>query len=207
MKRIVLLLCLVAPVASAQISVRLSLDSAIAIGRHNSRTLQMAEARVEAAEARAGEASTALLPSLKFVAGYQRLQQGDFRLFTTATLPFPAPQVVADNVTLRVGLLQPLFTGFRLRDQARSAGFQAQASQHDLSMSDADLVLNITRAYWGLVQAIQVRALMDNNVGRLESYRHDTEQLVRSGMATRNDLLKVEVQLQNARIKDRKSVV
>jgi outer membrane protein TolC len=197
MKLLILSMILVSG-ACAQQGELLTLDSAIAIGRGNSRTLQIAAARADGARARAGEASTALLPGLRLNGSYARLSEGEFKL-STAAQPAGAP-VVVDNYALRLQLYQPLFTGFRLANLADAAENLAEAGKHDLQMSDADLVFAITSAYWSLHQALTTERFVSDNVRRLEAYRSDTERLLTAGLATRNDLLKIEVQLANARI-------
>lgn len=200
MKSIILSLIL-ASGAFAQRSDVLMLDSAIAIGRGNSRTLQIAAARADGARARAGEASTALLPGLRLNGSYARLSEGDFKLSTPATpAGVTVAPVVTDNFTFRLQLQQPIFTGFKLNSLADAAQHLAEAGARDLQMSDADLVFTITSAYWSLHQAITTERFVNENVRRLEAYRSDTERLVEAGLATRNDLLKIEVQLANARI-------
>ena len=63
--------------ALAQAPRQLTLDEAIAIGMKNSKMLRVSAAKVEAAEARTGEAGTALLPSLKLEGSYKRLSDVD----------------------------------------------------------------------------------------------------------------------------------
>jgi outer membrane protein TolC len=60
--------------------------------------------------------------------------------------------------------------------------------------------MDICAAYWALFQAIRMERFAEENVLRLESYRDDTHRLVEAGLATRNDELKIEVQLGNARL-------
>lgn len=200
MKPLILSMILVSG-AFAQRGEVLMLDSAIAIGRENSRTLQIAAARADGARARAGEASTALLPGLRLNGSYVRLSEGDFKLSTTAQPGgIPVAPVVADNYTFRLQLHQPLFTGFRLRNLADAAENLAEAGERDRQMSDADLVFAVSSAYWSLYQAITTERFVSDNVRRLEAYRSDTERLLTAGLATRNDLLKIEVQLANANI-------
>jgi outer membrane protein TolC len=127
--------------------------------------------------------------------------EGDFKLSTTAQPGgIPVAPVVTDNYAFRIQLQQPLFTGFRLSNLAQAAENLAEAGSRELQMSDADLVFAITATYWSLHQAITTERSVADNVRRLEAYRADTERLVTAGLATRNDLLKIEVQLANARI-------
>jgi outer membrane protein TolC len=184
--------------ASAQENAELTLQEAIAIGRQSSRIIQLAHAGTQQAEARVGEAESALLPSLQLVAGYQRLQDGTFRLYGIDLPGLTPPPVVPDNITLRVGVQQPLFTGFRLQHQARAAELRADAALLDEQTTLQDVELAIASSYWSLYQMLRVEEAVNENVTRLRSYREDTQRLVEAGLATRNDALKVEVQLQNA---------
>ena len=188
--------------AGAHAQRQLTLDEAIALGKENSKMLRVSTAKVDAAEARAGEASTALLPSLKFEGSYKRLSDVD--PFAVKVPFYPSPieisPIVLNNYNVRVSLQQPLFTGFKLRSNARVAEYLAGASVSDHRNDLADLVLNITTAYWTLFQSRETKRFVDENVTRLESYRRDTENLMKAGMATRNDLLKIQVQLSSARL-------
>ncbi|MEW6511642.1 MAG: TolC family protein [Bacteroidota bacterium] len=186
----------------AQQPAGLTLRDALAIGRANSRQLKIAVAKLAAASGRADEARAATLPTLKFEGSYKRLSDVDpFRV----SVPFlPAPitisPTVLDNYLLRVGLQQPLFTGFRLQSAAESAEYLHDAAGADERSDGADLVLNITSAYWSLYQAGELKKVVDENVRRLETYEADVRRLMAGGLATRNDLLRIQVQLSNARL-------
>lgn len=191
---------LVPGVAFAQEAGGLTIDEAIAIARDNNRLVKIAEARVDAAAARADEANAGLLPSLKFEGSYRRLSDVDpFRV----SLPFlPTPVTISptvlDNYAMRVGVQQPLFTGFRLRSNARGAERLAEAAAADARNDRADLVVNVAAAYWGLYQAGELKKSADENLRRLEVFEKDAGALLQSGLATRNDLLRIQVQRSNA---------
>ena len=180
----------------------LTLEDALAIGRTQSRLLQVSAAKADAASARADEVGTLLLPSLKLEGIYRRLSDVDpFQV----SVPFsPQPIVISptilNNYNVRVGLQQPIFTGFKLRSNARAAEYLANAAAFDNKNDASELDLNIISAYWTLYQTLQTRAFVDENVARLTNYEQDTERLMSVGMATRNDLLKIQVQLSSARL-------
>lgn len=209
----ILLVLLYAGSAFAQAPQVLSLEDAVAIGKRNSKLLQIADAKAYGAEAKAGEAEAALLPALRFSGIYTHLSKGDFTLnvaptgeasagSSTSGRAVPIAPVVQDNFTLRVAVFQPLFTGFRLSSNSRAAEYAFQASILERQMTGSDLILNVTTAYWTLYQARETRKLVGENVARLEAYLADTQRLMQTGMATRNDQLKMEVQLANARLLD-----
>lgn len=198
----------VAPFAYSQRVNVLTLPDAIAIGREHNRALKISRAKADAASAKASEATTNLLPSLKLSASYQRLSDvPPFAVTIPKTLPPPlggstfsiAPTVL-NTYNARVSFQQPIFTGFKLESNSRAAHALAEASEFDWRNDEADLVLTITTAYWMLYQAVETRAFMDENVARLENVRRDTDNLLKAGLATRNDVLKVALQWNNAKL-------
>ncbi len=189
--------------AYAQQDGSLTIEEAIRFGREHSHLLKASAAKAEGAEAKAHEAGSALLPAVKIDGAYRRLS--NVPPFAVA-LPFPgfAPIVIAPNIPdsyqLHATIQQPLFTGFRLSSNARAARLLAEAGAFDTRNDEADLVVNIATAYWTLYQAREVKSALQDNVTRLESYERDTRNLLGAGLATRNDLLRIQVQLQNARL-------
>lgn len=198
-----LVLCLILPLAvSAGQEGGLTVEEAVTIGLAQSRTLRASAARADAAEARAAEARTTRLPVLKGEASYRRLSDVD--PFQVQLPMFPQPIVISptvlDNTAMRVSLQQPLFTGFRISSTIRVAEAAAEAATLDHASDRSDLVLNIVAAYWMLYQARETERFTGENVTRLEQYARDTDRLLSAGAATRNDVLRVQVQLSTARL-------
>jgi outer membrane protein TolC len=181
---------------------KLSLEEAIRVGLSNNKLAQISSARAEGADARAGEARAALLPSVRFEGSYRRLSDVDpFRVqIPGVPTPIVISPVVLDNYTTRVSLQQPIFTGFKLRSNARSAEYLAQAAAAETKNDRADVVLSIISAYWTVYQARETKKAADENVARLESYVKDGENMLKAGMLTRGDLLRLQVQLSNGRL-------
>jgi len=190
-----------APAALAQAPMALTVEEAVRIGKQGNRSLKLTAAKAEADHAHASEAGAQRYAGLAVYGAYSRLQEGQFRL-TAKTFPVPitAGDVPPDQYTVRVGIRQPLFTGSRISAGAEAAALQADASDLDRVTTEEDVALNVTSAYWSLYQARQVEHFSGEDVQRIESYRRDTERLMKAGAATRNDLLRVDVQLSNARI-------
>ena len=180
----------------------LTLEEALAYGKQNSSSMRISLAKTDAATAKASESRALLLPTVKLDGGYRRLSEIDpFRVqLPVSPSPVTISPVVLDNFTLRAAVQQPIFTGFRLMSNAHAADRLAEASRYDHRNAEADLALNITTAYWRLYQASQQKVFVDENVARLETDARDAENLMRAGLATRSDVLRVQVQLSNARL-------
>jgi outer membrane protein len=155
--------------------------------------------RSEYADAKAREVSASLYPSLKVQASYQRLSSvPEFKI------PFPGiPTIfpyIADNYAARASFQQPLFTGWKLQGAADNALYQAEATRSDLTKDKGELVFNIKSAYWNLFRAREIKRLADENVAQVSAHLEDTQNLIKQGLVTANDLLKVKIQLSNSRI-------
>ena len=110
------LAAIVAVTAEAQQS--LTVEQAVQIGLENSKMLRQSASKVLYADAKSAEVNASALPSIRASGAYTRVS--DIPPFSI-TLPFTIPgipnsfvlsQTILDNYSLRVGVLQPLFTGF-----------------------------------------------------------------------------------------------
>lgn len=198
--------------APAQQKLHLTLDQAIQTGLENSKVLHSSRFRLDAADARASEMSGAALPSLKFNAAYTRLSEVPAQGFTMPANAFgpgfpPAPvsvvlsPTILDNYTLRATVQQPLWTGGKLSGAIDAAKENAVASEFDLKKDRADVIYNITVAYWNLYRAREAKSFVDSNVAQVKAHLVDAQNLQRQGMITQNDLMKVQVQLSDAQVR------
>jgi outer membrane protein len=212
MKRMAVILFVVAAATGAAPGAEkrpLTLEECVALGLANSKGLHASAAAAEASASKAKEAGAALLPALKLGAGYTRLSEVppfEVRLPFPAGLPFPIPEkfVVSpnyfDNYSLRLGLQQPLFTGGRLRAGVAAAKYGAEAAELDLAGDRADLVYELRAAYWNFYKAGELLKAVDENVASTEAHLADVRNFFDQGLLTRNDVLRAEVQLSNARL-------
>jgi outer membrane protein TolC len=190
------------PLAAVAQLRQLSLEEALAAGLEKSPGLHASRLELEAATARSREIAAGRLPSLKFGGGYTRLSEvPDFQV----TLPIsPNPIVVSqsyfNNFNLRLGIQQPLFTGFRLQAGERSARLLEAAAGQDLEKNRAELAFAVKAAYWGLTRAREFEKVIDENVRQVGEHLKDVRAFSDQGLATRNDVLRAELELSNAEI-------
>jgi outer membrane protein len=178
---------------------KLTLEASITIGLEKSTAIHASSMRSDYAEAKSGEASAALYPSLKVQAGYTRLS--DVPAFVIplpgATVQFP---VILNNYSAKATVAQPLYTGWKLQSAADIAKYNASAAQSDLAKDREEFVFNVTSAYWNLYRAREVKRLSDESVDQFSHHLTDIENMEKQGLATVNDVLKVKVQLANANV-------
>jgi outer membrane protein TolC len=187
----------------------LTLEECVELGLKNSKALHASEMRLEAASAKSKEMDAARLPSLKLSGGYTRLSEVppfEVTLPFPQALPFQLPTkfVVSpnyfNNYALRLSFQQPVFTGFRLQSSSDLAKWSAQASEQDLTKDKSDLVFAVRSAYWNLYKSIEFKKVIDENVEQVKAHLVDVKNFFDQGLLTRNEVLRVEVQLSNVRL-------
>jgi outer membrane protein len=202
-KRIlVMAFLLTATAAVAQQKMALSVDDVVRIGLENSKTLHASQMEVQMAGARASEVNAARLPSLKANAAYSRLS--DVVPFAISlpgsSTSFTVSPSIPNNYSLRATLVQPLFTGFRLDGASRAADATAEAARQDFGKNRIDLIFDLKNAYWSLYKALEVKKVLDENAEQVHAHLADAQNLMEQGLATANDVLKIQVQLSNAKL-------
>jgi outer membrane protein TolC len=203
----VLALALAAVVAvTAEAQQSLTVEQAVQIGLENSKMLRQSASKVLYADAKSAEVNASALPSIRATGAYTRVS--DIPPFSI-TLPFTIPgipnsfvlsQTILDNYSLRVGVQQPLFTGFRLDASKEAAARNVDASSQDYAKDKSDLIFNVRTAYWALFRARELKKLADDNVAQITAHLNDVKNLEDQGLATINDMLAAEVQLSNGQL-------
>ncbi len=206
---LMLLIVFAGGTGSAQTNLSLTVEQAIQLALDNSKVLHASLMRLNYADAKSAEMNASRLPVLKFTGAYTRLSDvPPFAVSLPSTLPppfggssFTLAPTIQNNYTLRASLEQPLFTGFRLSAAAHAADYAARASEHDYAKDKTDLAYNVRAAYWSLFKALEFKKVVDENVEQVKAHLNDVQNLVNQGMATKNDLLKVQVQLSDAQLR------
>jgi outer membrane protein TolC len=141
---------------------------------------------------------------LKFSGGYTRLSDvPPFQIPAGFFGPNPVTlsPAVLDNYNMKFSLTQPLFTGFRMDALSRAADYSAEAQNYDYTRDRTDLTFNVRAAYWSLYKAMQIKKVVDENVEQVRAHLKDVENMMVQGMTTKNDVLKVQVQLSDMQLR------
>jgi outer membrane protein len=181
---------------------KLSLQQCLDIAFKNSKDIKISNSKVIGTGAKVDEVQSQYFPQLKLTANYTRLS--DVPAFEV-NLPFLAhPVTIADvilnNYTVRLSLQQPLFTGFRLSSLKGAAENYNQAAIEDVSKTKNDVALSVYSAYLNYYKAEQIKALLRESMKSAGQHITDTKNFMDNGLATKNDLLKFEVQESNIKL-------
>lgn len=182
---------------NAQEKLSLTVEQAIELGLQNSKTLHSSLMKVKSSEARVSEVNALRLPSLKLSAVYRKLSRVEPFSIQGPTGPITIAPTILDNYATQLTLSQPLFTGFRLLSNSNIVEYTASATNEDYNKDKNELIFNIKNAYWSLFKTTQLKNVMDDNVQMIKAHLEDAKNLLKVGMLTQNDVLKLEVQLSN----------
>jgi outer membrane protein TolC len=173
----------------------LTLQQVIEAARQTNLGLNISRANVEAADARVRETFTTFLPQIRASGRFAQLsdiQPFSFSAPTLGTLTlFPN---IDHSYAARVSVQQPIFTGFRLLNTLKAAQRNAEAAQEEFHRDEADVILEATVTYWNLYRALRVEEFLKQTVDQVSEHLEDVQNFYRQGLATQNDVYKVEVQ-------------
>jgi outer membrane protein len=174
---------------------KLSVNESIKIGLENSNLLHSSKMNVQYTDAKWREVNTFRLPSLFFNASYTRLSEVSPFIINTPFGSFDIAPSIFNYYNLQLNLKQPIFTGFKLESNSKMAEYNFLAAKQDYNTEEKNLIYNIKNAYWSLFKANQIQKVTEEVVVDIQSHLTDVQNLFEQGLATKNDVLKVKVQL------------
>lgn len=201
MKKIVIALLIFAASLYAQSA--LTIEKALELGLKNSMQLMISKSKIVEADAKVTEVGSQMLPNLSFSANYTKLS--DIKPFEVS-IPFaPAPIKIQDpvlnNYSFKLSVQQPLFTGFKLSSLKSAAEYKLKSEQINLQKDINEEAMKIISSFWNLYKAQQLDSLINESITAIENHLTDTEEFLNNGLVTKNDVLKLEVELSEAKVK------
>lgn len=192
--------------AGSPAPLRLTLAEAIERARDASPGLAARKAAVRAADAERRVARAGRLPQLGLVLAYTRNSDVPELVTFVSGAPGIPPRRQAifpnipSNYRSRMELTLPLYTGGRVDGQLEAAAGEAAAAVHDTESADADLVLEVTAAYWSLVTAQGAEGVLSEALSAFDAHLADARNRERLGLAARNEVLAVQVEHDRAEL-------
>ncbi len=202
MKKLFLLSFLITAILFGQTK-KLTLNESLEIGMKNSKDLKISQSKLTSAEASVTSATSQLLPQLSFNASYMRLNNiPPFQVLIPPiiTKPVVISPVILDNYSLKLSLQQPLFTGMRLLSLRSAAKSNYNASETDYVGEKNEVALKIQTAFWNYYKAELNDKAIAENLQQIKQHLDDTKNFLANGLATKNDLLKLEVQYSSVQL-------
>lgn len=113
--------------------------------------------------------------------------------------PTFSPYLPLDQVLLRGQVALPLYTGKRITSEIQAAAARSTALQQKLTRHQLDTRLLIAEEFLAVLRAQHELEIADSQVRNLEAHLRDSHALLARGSASRQDLLKAEMALADAR--------
>jgi outer membrane protein TolC len=182
-------------------ALRLTIEDAQA--RALAASYRLAEARAREAAARSVVLSreAAERPTVTASGGYTRTNH-----VVEFTVPGPTgvPRVlypdVPTNYFTRVNLQWPIYSGGRTDALERAARAEADAASADLATAQADLRLEVARAYWAVVTSRASVVVIEQGVARARAHLADVRERFDAGLVPPNEIASAEAQESRARM-------
>jgi outer membrane protein TolC len=182
-------------IASAQTSLSLTLEQAIARAATADPRAAEAQARAMAAGSNVSAQSALSRPTATASGGYLRTNHVDAfgipQPDGTTKILFPD---IADNYRARAELDVPIYTGGRVDALVASARADEQAATADQRVTDQDIRMETTRAYWQLVTARETVIVLERALARSDAQVADVKTRTDAGFLPPNDLLSGQAQ-------------
>lgn len=196
---LVWLLCLgivgPAPASARQTTLRLSLEEAQRQALAASHRLAEARARAAGVEEAVAVRQAADRPAVALLGGYSRTNHVTEFVVPSAT---GAPRVlypdVPDNYRTRVDAQWPIYSGGRTDALERAARAEASAASAEVAAAQADLRLEVARAFWALVTARASVDVLDRSLARAQAHARDARARLAAGLVPPNEVASATAQ-------------
>jgi outer membrane protein len=170
----------------------LTAEESVRLGLERSQRVRAAEAEAAEAGARTREVRAGLFPAVWAQASYTHLggdiPDAEFTLPGLDTT-FTLLPVERDRFHSEVRVEQPLFTGGRLRQGARSAERAAAAAEWAAEQARADVALDVRIAYWTLHGALAALDATDAALAGMDEHLRDVRHRFEEGAVLRSEVL------------------
>ncbi len=189
--------------AQARGTVSLTVEQAVEMGLKYSKSLQSSSEKAEGAEAKARENDSFRWPTMKLSGAYTRLSRVppfEIDLAFLGLGRFIVNPTLLNAYNMQLTVQQPLFTGFQLSGLSDLGHFEARAAREELRKDESEVSLSVRTAYWTVYKARDFMRLVDDNAALVEAHLKDVRNFFEQGMASQNDVLKVQVQLSSVQV-------
>ena len=165
-------------------------EQCVELALQNSKQAQNARNDVQAAVSLRREAFTKYFPEisaigLAFWANHDILQYNLLDLIELG--------IIKNGKTAGIQAMQPVFTGGRIFNGNKLAGVGEEVARLRQQQTDNELRQTTETLYWKLATLESTRHTLEGAIATLDTLENQVNAAVEAGLATRNDLLKVQL--------------
>lgn len=178
----------------------LSLNQCVAIALDRNPLQRAAAEGVAAAKATAGLARSSYYPKVDATGGYSRWERHIF-LPEGITQPGMSSTVgPTDDWTASLNLRYNLYDSGKRRAELMSALSQQQVSEQTVHQVRQDIILNVHRAYYGYLAALDANAIAQQNLKRADNHLQIAQSRFSAGQIPQAEVLRVKVDVSEANL-------
>ncbi len=163
-------------------------------------TPQVERSRAQAAEAAWGRVETygGFLPNIQLSSSYLFERKYVFTDIDFGGRPASVPGVIP-RTNYALSLNWPIFDGFANINRYQAGRLNEQASNSDLDWTRFQTERSIILAFYQALSWKELREVAEQNLKTLQEHLDDVQLLKKTGVGTNYDVLRVEVQMSEAR--------
>lgn len=196
MKRILYTLLTAIGLTAPVCAQTLTLEECKSLALTNNRELQSRQLEQQISRQTRREAFTRYFPDVKALGGYMNANK------ELVPLGFPNPltgglldlSMIKNGKTAALTAVQPVFAGGQIVNSNRLAGVGEELSRLQYRQKEESVEKNTELYFWQVVQLEEKLRTVEAMEKLLAQVRKDVEMAIKAGIATQNDLLRVELQ-------------
>lgn len=177
----------------------LTLKDAIAWGLTHNRGYLSVKQEVDAVKQQVRQSRADFYPKVDANYSFRNWKDAPYAVFND--MQFEVAPQTANRWELQ--LTQPIFTGFALSSQLNIAKMNLKIAEYRLDETRLNTVRDVERSFWNVLLGQKLLQVARDNVSSLEMQRRNAQANFDQGLVARNDVLKAEVALAQARQRER----
>ncbi len=184
------------PPAFTQPAAALTVEQAVALAAANQPLIRQAEAAVEAARARVGEAQSVFYPNLTASASYNRIEP--LQSFDLSALIPGAPAFSLypeDNLDFHLGLNQLIFQFGKQGAQVRLAESGLNAARVGLEQIKQGLAFQAVQGFYTVLFAREQLKILSEQLDNLQQHLQIVQKKMEAGSATKLEVLATQYRI------------
>jgi outer membrane protein len=201
---LILFVCINTPLIKAG-TINLTLEQSLNRAYENNNTLLQLEEKINSAKYQIDEAKSGFYPQFSLSGSYTRL--GNVPTFETPGMSFGDIQIPAfsiksgteNNYNLSLSYQQPLFTWGKIRAGYDISQYNLSLSKEEYRKNKQEIKFNVISLFYSILLAKELIKVREESIARIEDHLKTVEERYDKGYASEFDVLRVKVQLANAK--------
>lgn len=193
--KIYILLCLLFTLPASVIaqSGSLTLEQCKELALQNNRSLKQQALNVEIASEQKREAFTSYFPEISATATAFKADEG---LVAMQMAGVPEPMsMLSEGKIAGITAMMPIYAGGQISTGNKMAKLGKEMSEVQYELSTEELLLKTEQLYWSSIEIAEKKMTIDIADEQLQAIHKQVKDYVESGVATRNNLLNVELKI------------